>query len=118
MPTSSSPRRARALVLCLLSLALAACLACSSAGLNPTQGKVTYKGEAIKGAVVVFVAKNAKSNSHHPSGVTGEDGSYSLTTGTKEGAPAGEYVVTITWMEAVTKKARTGKVSMQGDEEE
>jgi len=102
---------------CLLLGVLLACAACSG-GLNSTRGKVTYKGEAIKGAVVVFVPKDAKDNSPRASGTTGEDGTYALTTGTKAGVPAGEYVVTVTWNEVVTKKGKTAAMSMSGDDEE
>jgi len=101
---------------CTVLGVLLACLACSG-GLKPARGKVTYKGQPIKGAVVVFVPRDARSNPHRPSGVTGEDGSYSLTTGTREGAPAGEYVVTVTWTE-VKDKPRKGKVSMADEEAE
>jgi len=88
--------------------------------LNTATGKVTYKGDPIKGAVVVFIPKGGGNiNSQRPSGQTGEDGSYSLATGSKPGAPPGEYEVTITWNESKSKsKAKPGKISMDGDEEE
>ena len=117
MPRRSSPRLARLIPTGLLLGGLLACVACSG-GLNPTSGKVTYKGKAIAGAVVVFVPRDAKEDSLRPSGVTKEDGTYTLSTGTKEGARAGEYVVTITWTETVTKKPKTGKISMQDEEVE
>jgi len=101
---------------CTVLGVLLACLACSG-GLKPTRGKVTYKGQPIKGAVVVFVPRDDKSTSPRPSGVTGDEGSYSLTTGTREGAPAGEYVVTVTWTE-MTQKPKKGKMSMADEEVE
>src|SRR5262249_2502161 len=84
---------------------------------NAVTGKVTYKGEAIKGAVLVFVPTDAK-NTQRPSGTTEEDGSFSLTTGNKKGVPAGEYQVTITWIEYVSKKGKPAKMLMQGEDEE
>jgi len=100
-----------------LSCLLLACAACAD-GFNRVTGKVTYKGEPVKGAVVVLVPAGAGAQSQRPSGTTGEDGSYSLTTGKLQGAAAGEYQVTITWNEFVPKKGKRLKVSMDGDDEE
>src|SRR4051794_13109849 len=101
----------------VLPCLLLACAACSG-GLNSVTGKVTHKGEGVKGAVLVLVPTDPRTNPERPSGVTGEDGSFSLTTGNKQGAPAGDYQVTITWNEYVTKKGKPAKLSMQGDDEE
>jgi hypothetical protein len=93
----------------LLMSLLALCAACSGGGLNSATGKVSYKGNPIKGAIVIFHPKAADVNSQRPSGVTDEAGAYSLMTGTKAGAPAGDYVVTITWPGEVQAKAKSGK---------
>jgi len=89
------PRAGRGLVL----LAALACASCSGGGsaLNPVRGQVLYKGQPLKGAVVTFHPKaGGKSfTTLLPVGMTGEDGSFTLATGDKEGAPAGEYVVTL-----------------------
>jgi hypothetical protein len=108
-PSPSPPRwRWLALVPALF------CLSCSGGPkLNPVKGKVLYKGNPIAGAVVVFHLKGADDlKAVPPTGVTRdvpkveteeglvlseEYGTFTLTTGQKEGAPAGEYVVTITW---------------------
>ena len=45
-----------------------------------------------------------------PTGLTGEDGTFTLTTGPKEGAPAGSYSVTFIWEEEVRKQGK-GKFS-------
>jgi hypothetical protein len=78
---------------------------------------VTYNGKPIKGAVLVFVPKDTAkaASAQRPSGVTIEDGTFKLTTGTKQGAPAGEYDVAITWPE---ETKATGKISMKPDDED
>jgi hypothetical protein len=85
------------------------CVACSGSSLNSASGKVTYKGSPIKGAIVILHPKGSNINSQRPSGVTDDSGTYTLTTGKKDGAPAGEYVVTITWPEETPAKAK-GKI--------
>jgi hypothetical protein len=81
----------------LVVLPALCCLSCSGgSGLNPVQGKVLYKDQPLAGAVVTFHPKGADQVTAVPAvGRTKEDGTFTLTTGTKEGAPAGEYVVTI-----------------------
>jgi len=100
-----------------VSCLLVACTACSG-GLNSVTGKVTHKGEPVKGAVLVFVPKGGDNTQLRPSGTSGEGGSFSLMTGTKQGAPAGEYQVTITWIEYVTKSGKPAKMGMSAEEEE
>jgi hypothetical protein len=74
-------------------------LSCSGsdrAELNPVQGKVLHKNQPLRGALVTFHPKDGKDLTvTPPTGLTGEDGTFSLTTGQKAGAPAGEYVVTV-----------------------
>ena len=84
------------------------CLSCSSgsAGLNPVQGKVLHKDQPIKGVLVSFHPKAADLTTHLPVGLTREDGTFVLTTGPTEGAPAGEYVVTFLCPEEVEAKGK------------
>src|SRR5262249_24790931 len=81
--------------------ALGLALCCSSCGVkyNPVQGKVTpYQGKIPVGAVVTFNPQGEKDpNAHNPVGLVKQDGTFTVTTGKKEGAPAGNYVVTLTW---------------------
>jgi hypothetical protein len=83
------------LVLYLLPFALATCTACS--GRHVVQGKVIYQGNPVKGAVVAFHPEGGDWKSARHTGVTGEDGTFTLTTGKEDGALAGEYRVTIIW---------------------
>jgi hypothetical protein len=79
-------------VVCLLNLS------CSPGKeeLNPTEGKVLYKGQPLAGALVTFHPKGeASATAVRPTGLSKEDGTFTVMTGDKNGAPAGEYVVTI-----------------------
>ncbi|SIO57060.1 hypothetical protein SAMN05444166_5338 [Singulisphaera sp. GP187] len=59
----------------------------------PVTGKVTYKGEPIKKAVINFVPNDPNG---HPAGGTVEDGHFELTTlNPNDGALPGKYKVTI-----------------------
>jgi hypothetical protein len=84
-------------------LAALACPACSggSDGCYPVEGKVLYRGEPARGAVVIFHPKDDESlGAVRPSGVTGDDGTFTLSSGkNRPGAPPGSYVVTVTWPE-------------------
>jgi hypothetical protein len=93
MPRCSC-RGVRALVPLLL-LALLLLPACSS-GLNEVKGKVTQKGTPLKGALVFFHPQ-ADPKAPPATGVTDEDGVYTLSTGATPGAAPGEYKVTIRW---------------------
>jgi len=84
-------------------LALAGALAVGAAGcgksdkLYPVSGKVTLKGAPLTAGVVNFVPDAAKGNKtpHGPTGTIGSDGSFSLTSEGKTGAPLGWYKATI-----------------------
>jgi hypothetical protein len=105
MPTHPSPslsRRQRP----WRALALLTALLCASCSggvpLNPVHGKVLLKDQPLKGALVTFHPNGPTDiNTILPTGVTGEDGTFNVTTGKKEGAPAGEYVVTLICSEQV-----------------
>jgi hypothetical protein len=92
------------------------CLACSGNGeaLNPVRGKVTYKNQPARGVLVTFHPEGGdKVTAVRPTGTTGEDGTFTLTSGSKEGAPAGSYVVTFVWPEEVKAKSSKGKISLE-----
>jgi hypothetical protein len=84
----------------LLLTAVLLCPSCSG-GLNTVRGKVLYDGKPIKNAVVAFHPKDDNSAAaFHPTGVTDANGVFTLSTQKDAGAPAGEYRVTVLWMEA------------------
>jgi len=99
-----------------LVLALAAGVgttSCSSSGtLHPVQGKVMAGDRPATGAQVMFHAEGGDINSVPATGTVGPDGTFSLTTGTKAGAAAGKYVVTIVWPDP--SKKPTEQQAMMG----
>jgi hypothetical protein len=87
----------------LLAVALAA-LAGGGCGKNrapvyPVTGKVLVKGQPAEGAFLVFHPKEAgDKDTPRPYATTDADGSFKLTTfDTGDGAPAGDYRVTVVW---------------------
>jgi hypothetical protein len=72
-----------------------------SGGLNPVEGTVLYNGQPARGAVVAFHPKDDNSlTARRPTGVVGNDGTFTLSTlKPGDGAAAGEYVVTVIWPE-------------------
>jgi hypothetical protein len=71
------------------------CPACSG-GLNKVSGKVLFQGKPMKGAVVAFHLKGETNGSApNPTGITDENGVFTLSTVRDSGAPAGEYLVTV-----------------------
>jgi hypothetical protein len=75
-----------------------------------------YKNQPLKGAVVTFHLKGADEvTTVRPVGLTGEDGTFTLTTGAREGAPAGSYTVTLICPEEAPGKGKKG-ISMEPPE--
>lgn len=83
---------------------------CSSGSLQPVQGKVLLNGTPLSGALVALHPKGGADLKSIPStGLTKEDGTFSIMTGDKPGAPVGEYIVTIVCSEVV--KGKPGVIS-------
>ena len=71
-----------------------------SKAVHRVRGKVLVGGQPAKGAFVLFVPVNepADPSDPRPRAEVGADGSFAISTyGVEDGAPAGEYVVTVTW---------------------
>jgi hypothetical protein len=67
--------------------------------LHPVRGKVLYLDQPAQGAIVVFQPANSTADSPMPSGTVGADGTFTLRTHPHgDGAPAGDYVVLVTWL--------------------
>lgn len=91
----------------LIALAVGAASCSKKDERNPVTGKVLYKGDPIKGAVVTFHPKGETDPAvHRPNGMTGDDGAFALSSGLGEGAAVGEYVVTIYWPKASEQPAK------------
>jgi hypothetical protein len=103
--------RRRVFLLAACALATASCGG-PGEGLYAVRGKVFYKGEPATGATVSFVRK-AGDRSHDPTpqGVVGEDGSFTLSGPTGEGAAAGEYAVLVEWKEGAGGRGRAPALS-------
>jgi hypothetical protein len=84
--------------MCLIACVFA--LGCTAEGpkLHPVNGKVFYLEQPADGATVVFQSVGGDPEAAMPSGLVKADGSFALSTPTRgAGAPAGEYIVLITW---------------------
>jgi hypothetical protein len=90
------------------------CVACSQGPkLNPVEGKVVYRDKPLAGAVVTFHLKGGDAiKDTPPVGLTKEDGTFTVTTGQKPGAQAGDYVVTVV-APAPTKERKEGVITME-----
>jgi len=113
------PRRHRFALFRGGALLVALCgLSCSgTAQLNPVSGKVVFKEQPLAGALVTLHPKGSTDvKADRPVGRTKEDGTFTVMTGQQEGAPAGEYAVTIICPQPVNKKA--SKQMSLGSEEE
>ena len=85
------------IVVGILTLALCGCNSDGLGTLYPVSGKVTLDDKPLEDAQISFMADTEKGNKA-PASPFGKckDGSYSLTTKDKSGAPAGWYKVVIT----------------------
>jgi hypothetical protein len=91
----SPPRRSTVLRAFILLPGLL-CISCSRGpSLNPVHGQLLFKHQPVAGALLTFHPKDADIKTILPVGLTDEEGRYTLETGEGEGAPAGDYVVTI-----------------------
>lgn len=83
--------------------ALVFCGVSCSNGLQSVSGKVLHKSQPIKGALVTLhpVPFDKTAQTPLPSGVTGDDGTFTLTTGKEYGVAPGDYVVTVVWLQPV-----------------
>jgi hypothetical protein len=83
----------------LLPALVMLCPACSG-GLVSVKGKVLCNGAPVKNAVVSFHLKGENAvNAINPTGMTDENGEFILKTQSDTGAAAGEYLVTILWLD-------------------
>jgi len=82
---------------------------------HPVSGRVIINGKAPQGAVVTLhaVGEKVDKRNSRPWGIVQDDGTFTLSTYERgDGAPAGEYDVTIKWPEDVTdlSKAMTDRL--------
>jgi len=77
---------------------LAGCAQSNRKPVFPVRGHVLFEGKPAAGATVFFVPVETDPDAIAPYGVTDENGAFTLTTYlTFDGAPAGDYIVTVRW---------------------
>jgi len=92
---------------CVAMFALAGC---GRAPLAPVNGKVSYKGFALQGGVVVFAPDTSRGERGAIAvGKIREDGSYTLYTGDTPGVSSGWYRVTVSSLAATSFSAPTSQ---------
>jgi hypothetical protein len=77
-------------------------VSCSSGKqeLFPVRGKVLVEDKPAAGVLVTFIpVVESKGTPLRPIATTSEDGAFTVTTDEEIGAPAGDYVVTMVWMQ-------------------
>ena len=100
----SPSARGLAATACLVAL-----LGCGEAPSNrapvyPVDAKITYKGYPAAGAFVTFHPKTPRDNAPAPRAEVNKDGVVTVSTyNGGDGAPEGEYVVTVEWRKLVKK---------------
>jgi hypothetical protein len=110
-----SPRHRFRVAPALFAAAALAFSSCSSDGLNPVTGSVTVGGQPAAGATVMFFPEGASGMNVVPSsGVVGADGTFTLSTGGKTGAPTGRYIVAVTWPDPKVKPTEKQIISGTG----
>lgn len=87
---------------CWMAVALAAVVGCGGSGsgtMVPVKGYVKVNKQPAAGALIVFHPLDAgKQNAAKPVAVVAEDGTFVLTTTAQnDGAPVGEYGITVVW---------------------
>ncbi|MBX9579117.1 MAG: hypothetical protein K2X87_02315 [Gemmataceae bacterium] len=113
------PRAAGGRAAAVLVAALASGLPAGCGGGGPTvfpvEGRVVYNNQPAVGAVVVFHPADAPGlDAPRPTGRVQPDGTFRLRTDPAgDGAPAGEYVVTVVWPAPADR--REGAARQGGD---
>jgi hypothetical protein len=94
----------------LAAFVAAGCTGCSKSQshvpVHPVSGLVKFQGQSPEGAFISLVPKTAIEGAPAPRASVGKDGSFTVSTfNGEDGAPEGEYTVTIQWY----KPVRQGK---------
>ena len=84
---------------------------CGSGGsaTTPVTGRVVVDGRPAANAIVTLHPADGRPAAEKPVGTAGPDGEFDLTTGTTgDGAPPGEYRVTVSWLQPVANRRKGG----------
>ncbi len=98
--------------LAALAGAVACCTGCGSDNrqTHPASGTVSFGGKPAKGVVVTLIPADAQTLplTGYPRGEVDADGRFTLTTlSPGDGAPAGEYKLTLRWPVDLAGKAKS-----------
>ena len=113
---TSQPASGALFALAGLSLLPLACGGVAS-DVYPVKGQVFVRGQPAAGAAVTYHPLNADESGRIPTATVGPDGSFRLTTvSAYDGAPPGDYAVTITWCDSYRDEGetRSGPDKLQG----
>ena len=98
--------RAKAALTIILLIATTALAGCGQQGparvpVFKTTGKVLFQNQPVAGALVVLHPRGAAPDAPRPTAQVKPDGTFEATTfDSGDGAPAGEYIVTVQWFPA------------------
>jgi hypothetical protein len=98
------PQWGKALATALLAVAVVGCgkAAPERVATHPAKGTITFKGQPTPGAFVTLHPKTPLENVPAPRANVGKDGSFEVTTfNGGDGAPEGDYIVTVQWYKPV-----------------
>jgi len=89
---------------------LASCAKSDHKPVYPVRGQVFYNGKPATGALILFhEIKDPASQEARPHGQVDQNGDFVLSTyEAKDGAPAGDYVVTVDWRQAIPGRGAMG----------
>jgi hypothetical protein len=74
----------------------------SRVAVHPVEGAIQFRGQATEGAFVSLHPKSANDSAPTPRATVAKDGSFTVSTyDGNDGAPEGEYVVTVQWYRPV-----------------
>jgi len=104
MRRSTAVNRRSLLRVIVLGVLLTGFVGCGK-GLTSVEGVVNLDGKPVDRAAVSFIPEGGSGQS--PSGTTGPDGKFTLTTGNDKGAPKGNYKVVVTKTEALASSGQT-----------
>jgi hypothetical protein len=102
-------------VLLFIAFALIDVSCSSKAKLFAVRGRVLVKDKPAAGVLVMFLPPaQGDPKAALPVATTAEDGTFSLATDDEDGAPAGDYIVTMQWQQIVPMPVRKKGESISG----
>jgi len=93
-------------LIAVLAAVMVSCLGCEKAEnrvpVHPVSGAIKFRGQAPAGAFVSLHPKQATQGVPNPRATVAKDGSFTVTTfDGNDGAPEGDYVLTVQWYKPV-----------------